>query len=253
MPNINDFQDYLNLNTNTHANTPVSTPSPDIISIPYTYNTTPEDPTKAITVEIKVKTSLTVQQKIDFINAVVRKSVTTSKPEYYNSDVAFDILFIDTLTDLEFPTISTKIKDPDTDIEEDILVADIQRSVDLIESLDLINKIINADARLFALVTQLKEYCKRQVDFEKEKILSIYRSNQSTEEAVEAVASVFYKVNNMLEKVNDKFGVLLDGLTQEKALSLFESVAGNIVKGMMTEGANGADGSIDEPKIALNA
>ena len=167
MPNISleEIQNYIKNN-----------PNKDLVELNFESFTLP------------VKTNLTIEEKLSFVESVVKDSFTNMiTPSLILNDIAFTINFVLAVCpDFPFPTKEV----------DDEFVIDTQSSYDIIQSLDFINKYMNTSGN--HLYCELREYVKDRMDFEKQKLIAFASLDNAPTEAIKTFSSTFYRLDKLI-------------------------------------------------------
>ncbi len=158
--------------------------------------------------EYAIKQDLTVDEKYTFIRRVVSESIVNiSEYSRLHRDIAFDVTFLDICTDFEVPMIE----------EDGKLVIDTQQVVDIIAQSGEIIKNFN-----LKYMSDLRACVTDAIDFEKQKVLAIYSSSNATDDAINTVSALAYKLIELAEKAIvwvDKNGEKLTKILSKKRIN----------------------------------
>jgi hypothetical protein len=137
-------------------------------------------------ITIKVKPYLSLLELSDIIDTSVNACFTSEgfAPEY--KDVVFAWKVIDVMTDL--PKLITKEK-----------TADLAKTYEVATKLNLIDRIMGADERLFDLILKLNTMIDEKLEFQKALLTHPDRDG----EVVEAITGFISNLNNIVSKYAD--------------------------------------------------
>ena len=181
----------------------------------------------------KVKTDLSIEEKLGFVESVVKDSfINRITPSLMLNDAAFTINFVQAVRpDFPFPTVQA----------DGELVIDTQSSYNIIRSLDFIKKYKEKDMALNNLYSELEKYVKDRMDYEKQKLLAYASNDNASADAINSFGAAFYSLDKLINAaVNqlDKNGNKLYKKLTDKNIGKWISQLGESLK-KITPAVNG--------------